>query len=89
MRLALDQGIEPRRYAFGAAAALAALDPSILERARSAQVLLDPLWRAESPPRSERAAVLGGIEAGLERLRAWCDAQSGDLERVFEDESDD
>ena len=94
IRLALDQGIEPRRYAFGAAAALAVLDGSILEQAcqeqvRPARTLLDPLWRAESPPRAERAAVLDRIEAGLDRLRAWCDAGFGDLERAFKDESDD
>jgi hypothetical protein len=94
MRLALDQAIEPRRYAFGAAAALAMLDRSILEQAcqeqvRPAHVMLDPLWRAESPPWDEREAVLGRIEAGLERLRAWRDAGYGDLERVFKDESDD
>ena len=89
MRLALVQGIEPRRYAFGAAAALAVLDRSILEKARPAHALLDPLWRAESPPRAEREAVLGRIESGLEWLRVWCDAGFGHLERIFEDESDD
>ena len=54
MRLALEQGIEPVRYAFGAAAALAVLDRSILaqacqEQIRPVQALLDPIWRIDSP----------------------------------------
>ena len=89
MRLALEQGIEPRRYAFGAAAALAVLDRSSLERTHPARTLLDPIWRGESPPRNERESVLGRIEAGLEQLRAWRDAGFGDLERIFGDEADD
>ena len=88
MRLALDQGIEPRRYAFGAAAALAVLDRSILEQSRPAHTLLDPLWRAASPPQEEREAVMGRIERGLRQLRAWRDSGFSNLERLFEDESD-
>ena len=89
MRLALNQGIEPRRYAFGAAAALAVLDRSSLEQSSRAHALLDPLWRAVSPPREEREAVTGRIERGLEQLRAWRDSGFKNLGRFFEDESDD
>jgi len=89
MRLALDQGIEPRRYAFGAAAALAVLDRSILEQSHPVHALLAPLWRGASPPAAESEAVMGRIERGLQQLRAWCDSGFSDLERLFEDESDD
>ena len=89
MRLALDQGIEPRRYAFGAAAALAVLDPSILEPSRPAHELLDPLWVAESPPRAEREAVLGRIEEALQRVRAWHEAGGGDLAHIYGDDLHD
>jgi mannitol-1-phosphate 5-dehydrogenase len=88
MRLALDQGIEPRRYAFGAAAALAVLDRSTLEQSGSAHTLLAPLWRAASPPRTETEAVMDRIETGLRQLRAWRDAGFTDLECLFGDESD-
>ena len=89
MRLALEQGIKPRRYAFGTAAALAVLDRSILEQSRPAHALLAPLWRAASPPQGESEAVMGLIESGLRQLRAWCDSGFSDLERFFGDESDD
>ena len=89
MRVALDQGIEPQRYAFGAAAALAVLDRSILEQSHPAQALLAPLWRGASPPRTEWVAVVGRIEAGLQQLRAWRDSGFSNLERFFGDESDD
>ena len=88
MRLALDQGIEPRRYAYGAAAALAALDRSILEQSYPAPALLDPLWRSASPPREEREVMIGRIESGLRQLGAWRDSGFKNLERLFEDESD-
>ena len=87
MRMALGQGVEPRRYAFGAAAALAVLDRSILEQPRPAETLLDPLWRVASPPQGAREAVLGRIETGLQQLRAWCGGGFGDLEGLFEGES--
>jgi mannitol-1-phosphate 5-dehydrogenase len=83
MRVALDQGVEPQRYAFGAAAALVALDRSILEQARPAEALLAPLWRAASPSQGERGAVLDRIERGLQQLRAWLARRDGELEHHF------
>jgi mannitol-1-phosphate 5-dehydrogenase len=88
MRLALDQGIEPRRYAFGAAAALAVLDRSVLEPSCQAHSLLAPLWRAASPPPRETEAVMGWIETALQQLRGWCDAGFTDLDRIFGKDSD-
>jgi hypothetical protein len=34
-------------------------------------------------------AVMGMIEEGLQRLRAWCDSGFSDLGRIFGDELDD
>jgi mannitol-1-phosphate 5-dehydrogenase len=87
MRLVLEQGIEPRRYAFGAAAALAALDGSILIQDRPVRTLLSPLWRGMSPSPEESEAVLTRVEGALRRLRAWCSSGFGDLERLSEGEA--
>ena len=88
IRLALDQGVEPRRYALGTAAALAMLDPSSLERGVTAEALLAPLWRDAAPDPLEKEAVLSKIRAGQHRLRAWRDAGYRDLESQFEGVAD-
>jgi mannitol-1-phosphate 5-dehydrogenase len=84
MRVALAWGVEPRRYAYGAAAALAALDRTILEQAQPASALLMPLWRDASPAKSEQEVVLDRIETSLQQLRAWYGSGLGDLEHLFE-----
>ena len=83
IRLALGHGVEPRRYAFGAAAALAMLDRSILEQGLPAKALLAPLWYSASPAQDEQEVVLDRIEAGLQQLRAWCGSGFGNLEQLF------
>jgi mannitol-1-phosphate 5-dehydrogenase len=89
MRMALRQGVEPRRFALGAAAALAtlpggglALDRSTLELNVSAEALLRPLWRQASPPKNEQAMVLDLIEDGRRRLKHWIEAGFQDLESL-------
>lgn len=89
MRVALEQGVEPRRYAFGAAAALAALDPLILDQAAPAKALLVPLWHDASPTQAETEAVLEWVERGLQQLRVWCGSGFGDLEDLFESKPTD
>jgi mannitol-1-phosphate 5-dehydrogenase len=86
MRVALGQRVEPRRFAFGAAAALATMDRSVLEKDVPAEVLLNPLWRGASPDEREKAAVLGLIEEGRYQLRRWCESGFPDLERFFRNE---
>jgi mannitol-1-phosphate 5-dehydrogenase len=71
IRLALQQGIRPARYAFGAAAALARLNPGILEAAIAPENLLLPIWQAAQPDRSECQAVLAHIAPAAEALRRW------------------
>jgi len=83
MRVVLQQGLKPHGYAFGAAAALAVMDQSVLERGKSAQVLLNPLWREASPDRHEKDAVLALVETGVEQLRQWRESGFEDLQRFY------
>ena len=71
MRMALKQGIMPRRYGLGAAAALARLDPATLEGHTQAGSILDEVWREASPGQAERDRVVNLIETALVELRAW------------------
>lgn len=89
MRVALGQGLEPRRYAFGAAAALATLDRSILEGTVTAKALLDPIWQSASPREHEQATVFSLIEAGLHQVRTWCASGCRDLELFWRTVADD
>jgi len=83
MRVALREGIEPRRYAFGAAAALATLDNSILESDAPTTALLTPFWAGASPEPREQEAVLALIEEGRRQLKRWREAGFPDLETFF------
>lgn len=74
MRLALGAGIEPRRYAVGAAVALGVLDPAFLAKSAvhpSAQSLLDPLWPGVPPESEEKRRVLELVEQGRVELEKW------------------
>ena len=80
VRIALQEGLVPRRYAFGAAAALTALDPSFLRSETPARVWLDPLWRQVAAGKEEKDSVLELIETGRSHLKRWCDSGFQDLE---------
>jgi mannitol-1-phosphate 5-dehydrogenase len=85
VRMALREGVEPRRYGFGAAAALAQIapsisegappvpagDPSILEGDSSPASLLRSLWHDTERDAQEERAVLRCIEDGLRWLARW------------------
>lgn len=83
MRVALRAGIIPRRFAFGAAAALAAMDPSFLEGMKPASAFLEPIWREQLINPAEKERVLPLIEEGRRRLRFWCDRDFSPLESLF------
>lgn len=83
MRMALHEGVEPRRYAVGVAAALARIDRSALEEDTSTAALLSPLWSDASPAKREREAVLDLVEDGRRQLVRWIEAGFPDLERFF------
>jgi mannitol-1-phosphate 5-dehydrogenase len=80
VRIGLQQGLNPVRYAMGAAAAATALDKSFLDACAPLQKLLDPLWCKASPDPAERQAVLQAVEEGRTRLRLWRDAGFPNLE---------
>ena len=65
MRLALQQGVEPRRFALGAAAALAMLDAKTLDSEDYARAVLDSIWSQSSPDPNEVALVWGMIRAAI------------------------
>lgn len=74
MRVALQQNVSPRRYAMGAAAALAVLDPSFLKTGLAAHTLLAPIWGNEAMDSKEAGDVLRLIEEAKHRLQQWCDS---------------
>lgn len=72
LRTALSQGIAPRRYALGAAAALAVLEPALRARPTiDAAALLDPLWQGAAVNAGERDAVLALVARGWADLQRW------------------
>jgi len=87
VRVALEQGIRPRRYAFGAAAALAALDSNTLETKTPLAAWLEPLWQPASPNAQQKQQVLELIEEGRNRLRQWRASGFHDLEYLFSQEA--
>ena len=74
IRLAMQQGVNPQRYAFGAAAAMACIDKSLLANQATAATLLDPLWSDTTPTAAEKDAVICHVQNGLTSLRQWLSA---------------
>jgi mannitol-1-phosphate 5-dehydrogenase len=83
LRVALQQGIQPSRYAFGTAAALAVLERNTLETNIPLATWLDPLWKMASPNTQEKEKVLDLIEEGRKRLQRWRVSGFQDLEGLF------
>jgi mannitol-1-phosphate 5-dehydrogenase len=71
MRLAREYGVETPRYAFGAAAALATLEPEILEGERPVRDLLLPIWDSQASDQDAVSDILAQIERAMPALRAW------------------
>ena len=84
IRIALGQGITARRFAVGAAAALAVLDPSTLEDDHRAAGLLNSLWGRVQPGSPDRQAVLNLIDEGRSLLRRWAQSGFPPLEAMIE-----
>ena len=74
VRLALQQNVVPRRYAVGAAAALATLEPAFLKTDMPARALLAPLWGNEAMKTKDAEDVLRLIEDAKHRLKQWRDS---------------
>jgi mannitol-1-phosphate 5-dehydrogenase len=81
MRLALEAGVAPRRFALGVAAALRFLDPQSLDDPRRRLRRLEAIWSREPDPEiadPRRGEVLSLVAAAMERLR------EDPVESVFE-----
>lgn len=70
MRLAWSQGIVPRYYAVGAAAALAVLDPTTLADPAAAVAHLRAIWPADAAS-AEQETMLALVEQGRQTLLSW------------------
>ena len=77
LRLGLAEGVPTRRYALGAAAALAYLDPSLLSDASDVRDRLLALWGDARRDPTQEAAVLAIIRESLSDLRQWYSRSRG------------
>jgi mannitol-1-phosphate 5-dehydrogenase len=87
LRVVLRAGITPSRYAFGAAAALAAVDHTALEEADRAAELLNSIWRESGVGELEKVQVIRLVEEARRRLKHWYESGFPDLEVFLRDES--
>jgi len=72
MRLALSQGIQPTKYAMGAAAALAALyDNDIFDSDKPVADLIESVWQNTKTDPTERDQITQLIEQGRVDLKQW------------------
>ena len=74
VRLALRQHLVARRYALGAAAALARLEPAYLKTSLASRDLLVTIWGAEVMATPEAPVVLDLIDKAKLQLQRWCDS---------------
>jgi mannitol-1-phosphate 5-dehydrogenase len=71
IRLAVSQGLTPTGYAFGAAAALAAIEPAIVSTPGRIAPRLIGLWEPDAPPPAEAAAIIGLVENSSHHWQRW------------------
>lgn len=82
MRLALREGLQPLRYALGAAAALATLDRSVLDVNTPVTWWLNEIWNETSPEEGERETMTDLVEDARRRLRSWRKSGFPNLEDI-------
>lgn len=82
MRQALHYGIQPRRFGIAAAAAAAALDPSLFNLDASLEPAMDSVWAAAPPAPEERATLLKLITEGRVHLHQWLDGTHPRLAQI-------
>jgi mannitol-1-phosphate/altronate dehydrogenase len=71
LRLGLSEGVSPRRYALGTAAALIRHDPGLLTHAVDPADRLFALWGDSPREPAQESMVLGLIRDALDHLRSW------------------
>jgi mannitol-1-phosphate 5-dehydrogenase len=79
MRLALAQGVQPRRYALGAAAALAVFHPFLLDGDIDVGTVMQSIWDTAV---GDRRTIIEEIETALRSLRAWQNTNFRDPQRL-------
>ncbi|MEA3336170.1 MAG: hypothetical protein U9R25_09700 [Chloroflexota bacterium] len=84
IRLAMAQGLEARRYALGAAAALITLDEAALATSLPASEWLLPLWQKAGAVAEDQTAVIEQIEAVRPILAHWIAEGFPDLESLWD-----
>ena len=77
IRLVLSQGVEPLRYAMGAAAAIEAMEDMSSRK-------LERIWGESEPSKAELEIVLSWIELGNRFLKAWQESGFGNLIEIVE-----
>lgn len=82
LRLALNQGVEPHRYAFGIAAALASMDNSIQDGS-SINEYFRAIWESDQKDEHERSTVITYVEQSLNSIKKWQELGFPDLELFF------
>jgi hypothetical protein len=83
MRVCMREGLTPRRFAAGVAAALAKIAPAFMNDETPAAVLLEPLWSSVPTAAEEKCAILDLIETERRRLTYWCESGFRDLDDLF------
>jgi len=83
MRLALDQGVTPHRYALGSAAALASLDPLILNCETSITPTLNSIWPDSTFASDEKDIVIALIKDAMHKLNDWRNLGYPNIETFF------
>jgi mannitol-1-phosphate 5-dehydrogenase len=79
MRAALSEGVQPKRFAFGAAAALSVMSNDPFSRS-----WLDALWQVDESESDQKEKVFSLLEAGWVKLAAWREASFPNIEAFFE-----
>ena len=83
MRLAASRGVGSGRYAFGAAAALVHLTPSLLSGERMTAAMLSGIWTGSGGEAAERSQVIEQVDSALTRLNEWRNRGFPDLQKFF------
>jgi mannitol-1-phosphate 5-dehydrogenase len=83
MRLILGEGIQPYHYILGVAAALVAIDPSILQSRAKADSILLPIWSGTPIEKTQQDQVLELVERGLNSLRRWVAEDYPNLDEFY------
>jgi mannitol-1-phosphate 5-dehydrogenase len=78
IRLCRQMDVSPRRYAFGAAAALSELDES-----GDCALVLPILWQPSNPDKEEEAEMLSLVQEGQATLARWRATGFYDVEALF------